>query len=124
MYYAAKKEDEKTFAEWIGYWLMNSLGHPILFLYLHSFDVGLKCVELIVPLVLVTVFTICMDIFFSGLVPRRVHLLAEKYSLEIPKSDLIPPEKQKTVRMLLKDYHANLQKHLLKVSQILLYSLF
>nr|XP_018905261.1 PREDICTED: regulator of nonsense transcripts 2 [Bemisia tabaci] len=51
---------------------------------------------------------------YAGLVPRRVHLLAEKYSLEIPKSDLIPPEKQKTVRMLLKDYHANLQKHLLK----------
>lgn len=40
--------------------------------------------------------------------------LSEKYSLDIPKSTFLLPEKQQNVRSLLKDYFVTLSKHLVK----------
>lgn len=40
--------------------------------------------------------------------------LSKKYSLEIPKSTFLPPEKQQNVKSLLKEYYVSLSKHLVK----------
>ncbi|XP_021341258.1 regulator of nonsense transcripts 2-like isoform X2 [Mizuhopecten yessoensis] len=52
---------------------------------------------------------------YMGLIPRKYRLLAEKYSLEIPGSQMLQPEKQKACRNLMKDYFQSLCKHLLRV---------
>ncbi|XP_017777953.1 PREDICTED: regulator of nonsense transcripts 2 [Nicrophorus vespilloides] len=51
---------------------------------------------------------------YAGLVPRKIHELANKYKSTIPKSDFLPPEKQQNVKSLLKDYFTSLSKHLVK----------
>lgn len=58
-------------------------------------------------------FDILINIF-SGLIPRKVRELSEKYSMEIPRSTLLSPEKQQNVRTLLRDYYVSLSKHLIK----------
>lgn len=50
---------------------------------------------------------------YAGLIPRKIHSLATKYQVEIPRSDLLTPERQANVRTLLKDYYSSLCKHLL-----------
>lgn len=52
---------------------------------------------------------------YMGLISRKYRLLAEKYSLEIPGSQMLPPEKQKACRNLMKDYFLSLCKHLVRV---------
>ena len=42
---------------------------------------------------------------FAGLVSRKMLRLADKFSYKIPQSELLPPEKLKNVRQLLKDYY-------------------
>lgn len=54
--------------------------------------------------------------FVQGLCPRSMRILSEKYNVPITRSSLLPPEKQRNVRSLLKDYYGSLCKHLLKVS--------
>ncbi|XP_047478568.1 regulator of nonsense transcripts 2-like [Penaeus chinensis] len=49
---------------------------------------------------------------YMGLVPRKIRLLADQFHMTIPKSDFLPPERQKNVRQLLKDYFVSLSKHL------------
>lgn len=51
---------------------------------------------------------------YVGLLPRKIRLLAEKYELEIPRSQLLPPERQKACRNLLGEYYQSLGKHLVK----------
>lgn len=51
---------------------------------------------------------------YAGLVPRTIRCLSDKYQVPVPKSNILPPEKQKNVRSLLKDYYVSLSKHLLK----------
>ena len=41
-------------------------------------------------------------------------LLAEKYNMEIPRSQVLPAERQKACHNLLRDYFASLCKHLEK----------
>uniref|UniRef100_A0A2C9JCU8 Regulator of nonsense transcripts 2 n=1 Tax=Biomphalaria glabrata TaxID=6526 RepID=A0A2C9JCU8_BIOGL len=48
---------------------------------------------------------------YTGIVPRKYRLLSEKYNLEISKSQLLPPDRQKGCRNLLKDYYTSLVKH-------------
>ncbi|XP_018561643.1 regulator of nonsense transcripts 2 [Anoplophora glabripennis] len=54
---------------------------------------------------------------YAGLVPRKMRELSVKYSIEVPKSIFLAPEKQQNVRSLLKDYYLSLSKHLLKDHQ-------
>uniref|UniRef100_A0A1B6LDI7 Regulator of nonsense transcripts 2 n=1 Tax=Graphocephala atropunctata TaxID=36148 RepID=A0A1B6LDI7_9HEMI len=51
---------------------------------------------------------------YAGLVPKSMRVLSDKYNISIPRSSMLPPEKQKNVRSLLKEYYASLCKHLLK----------
>uniref|UniRef100_A0A1B6CUR7 Regulator of nonsense transcripts 2 n=1 Tax=Clastoptera arizonana TaxID=38151 RepID=A0A1B6CUR7_9HEMI len=51
---------------------------------------------------------------YAGLVPRTIRLLSDKYGIPVPRSTALPPEKQKNVRGLLKDYYTSLCKHLHK----------
>ncbi|XP_048738791.2 regulator of nonsense transcripts 2-like isoform X2 [Ostrea edulis] len=50
---------------------------------------------------------------YAGLLPRKIRLLAEKHGVEIPRSTLLPRERQKGCRNLLGDYYQSLCKHLL-----------
>lgn len=50
---------------------------------------------------------------YAGLLPRKIRLLAEKHGVEIPRSTLLPPERQKGCRNLLGEYYQSLCKHLL-----------
>lgn len=50
---------------------------------------------------------------YAGLLPRKIRLLAEKHAVEIPRSTLLPPERQKGCRNLLGEYYQSLCKHLL-----------
>jgi len=54
-------------------------------------------------------------IFPSGLVPRKIRLLAEQYQVSLPRSKLLTKEKQRNVKALLKDYYSSLVKHVTKV---------
>jgi regulator of nonsense transcripts 2 len=51
----------------------------------------------------------------SGLVPRKIRLLAEQYQVSLPRSKLLTKEKQRNVKALLKEYYASLVKHVMKV---------
>lgn len=51
---------------------------------------------------------------YAGLLPRKYRLLAEKYNMEIPRSQVLPAERQKACQHLLKDYFTSLCKHLEK----------
>ncbi|XP_059153524.1 regulator of nonsense transcripts 2-like isoform X2 [Physella acuta] len=48
---------------------------------------------------------------YTGIIPRKFRLLSEKYNMDISKSQLLPPDRQKGCRNLLKDYYASLVKH-------------
>ncbi|XP_036368923.1 regulator of nonsense transcripts 2 isoform X3 [Octopus sinensis] len=52
---------------------------------------------------------------YVGIVPRKYRILAEKHNLEIERSNMLPPERQKACRNLLKEYYATLCKHLKKL---------
>lgn len=45
---------------------------------------------------------------YAGLVPRRIRELAAKHKMELPRSTILPAEKQKTVKLLLSDYYSSL----------------
>ena len=49
---------------------------------------------------------------YAGLVPRKILQLAERFSYEIPQSDLLAAERQKALRQLLKDYFSSMISHL------------
>lgn len=49
---------------------------------------------------------------YAGLISRKIRVLADKHSYEIPQSTLLAPEKQKNVRQMLKDYYQSVCKHL------------
>ncbi|KAL1450096.1 hypothetical protein WDU94_002550 [Cyamophila willieti] len=51
---------------------------------------------------------------YAGLLPKPIQSLARKYNMEVPKSDLIPGEKQKNVKLLLVEYFQSLCRHLLR----------
>ncbi|XP_064604775.1 regulator of nonsense transcripts 2-like isoform X2 [Liolophura sinensis] len=51
---------------------------------------------------------------YAGLIPRRIRELAESHNREVPRSQVLPPERQKACRNLLKDYYQSLCKHLTK----------
>ncbi|XP_046682701.1 regulator of nonsense transcripts 2 isoform X2 [Homalodisca vitripennis] len=51
---------------------------------------------------------------YAGLLPKAMRILSEKFNIAVPRSSMLPPEKQKNVRSLLKDYYGSLCKHLLK----------
>ncbi|XP_005093367.2 regulator of nonsense transcripts 2 isoform X2 [Aplysia californica] len=48
---------------------------------------------------------------YMGIVPRKYRLLSEKFGLDVPKSQLLPSDRQKGCRNLLKDYYSSLIKH-------------
>ncbi|KAJ0012669.1 hypothetical protein NQD34_017003 [Periophthalmus magnuspinnatus] len=50
----------------------------------------------------------------AGLVPRKVKVAAEKYSLAFPRSEIISTEKQQPFQNLLREYFTSLAKHLKK----------
>ena len=49
---------------------------------------------------------------YAGLISRKIRVLADKHRYEVPQSKLLPPEKQKNVRQMLKDYYQSVSKHL------------
>ncbi|XP_050094823.1 regulator of nonsense transcripts 2 [Anopheles aquasalis] len=49
---------------------------------------------------------------YAGLLSARMSKLAAKYEIEIPVSTLLPPDKQCSLRNLLKDYYHSLAEHL------------
>ncbi|ALC49047.1 Upf2 [Drosophila busckii] len=50
---------------------------------------------------------------YAGLVPQKMQQLADKYGLEIPKSDFLSADKQQNLRNMLKGYFKALCKHVL-----------
>lgn len=50
---------------------------------------------------------------YAGLIPKKMLILAEKYNLNIPKSNFLTSDKQQNLRTLLKDYFRTLCTHLL-----------
>ncbi|PSN43999.1 Regulator of nonsense transcripts 2 [Blattella germanica] len=54
---------------------------------------------------------------YAGLVPRKMRLLSEQYSVTLPRSKLLTKEKQRNVKALLKDYYGSLMKHVMKEHQ-------
>uniref|UniRef100_A0A646QJ82 Regulator of nonsense transcripts 2 n=1 Tax=Hemiscolopendra marginata TaxID=943146 RepID=A0A646QJ82_9MYRI len=51
---------------------------------------------------------------YAGLIPRKIRLLTEQFGVDIPRSEVLTIERQKNVRMLLRDYFQSLCKHLIK----------
>ncbi|XKL68056.1 hypothetical protein PGB90_003547 [Kerria lacca] len=51
---------------------------------------------------------------YAGLIPRRIKQLTEKHKMEIPRSNILSPEKQRTVKLLLTDYYTSLCNNLIK----------
>ena len=49
---------------------------------------------------------------YAGLVPRRLIVLAHKHKEQIPSSSFLSTERQKGLRMLLKDYYAQICKQI------------
>ncbi|XP_025107630.1 regulator of nonsense transcripts 2-like [Pomacea canaliculata] len=56
---------------------------------------------------------------YMGLVPRKIRLLAEKNNIELPRSQLLPPERQKACRALLREYFVSLVRHVTNDQQTL-----
>ncbi|KAL1487315.1 hypothetical protein MTO96_008098 [Rhipicephalus appendiculatus] len=54
---------------------------------------------------------------FAGLVPRRIRILAQKYIRDVPISDLLTPDKQKSLQSILREYYRSLCRHLLRDHQ-------
>jgi regulator of nonsense transcripts 2 len=51
---------------------------------------------------------------FAGLVSSRILTAAKKHNIELPSSTLLPVERQQNLRVLLREYHQTLCKHLKK----------
>lgn len=51
---------------------------------------------------------------YAGLIPRKIRLLSEQLNVDVPRSEVLTVERQKTVRNLLRDYYHSLCKHLIK----------
>ena len=54
---------------------------------------------------------------FAGLVSRKMAILASQYAFTIPSEHLLPPDKQKNVKALLKDYYESAADHLIRLSK-------
>ena len=54
---------------------------------------------------------------FAGLVSRKMANLAIEYAFKIPNATLLPPDKQKNVKALLKDYYVSAADHLVKLAK-------
>lgn len=59
---------------------------------------------------------------YAGLVPKEMQDLADKFDIEIPKSNMISSDKQKNVRALLKDYYVSLNNHIKRMHNDLEYA--
>ncbi|XP_039298852.1 regulator of nonsense transcripts 2 isoform X2 [Nilaparvata lugens] len=51
---------------------------------------------------------------YAGLVPRSIRILSDKFGIPVPNNTTLPVEKQRNVKLLLKDYYTSLTKHLMK----------
>uniref|UniRef100_U5EXL6 Putative nonsense-mediated mrna decay 2 protein n=1 Tax=Corethrella appendiculata TaxID=1370023 RepID=U5EXL6_9DIPT len=49
---------------------------------------------------------------YAGIIPKQMLELSKKYSIELPKSNLLPADKQQNLKNLLKDYYLSLCEHL------------
>lgn len=56
---------------------------------------------------------------YAGFLPRKMRLLSEKYDIVIPRSDFLPPDRQKGLKNLLKDYYKTLCVHAVKEHKLL-----
>ncbi|KAH7947478.1 hypothetical protein HPB52_012310 [Rhipicephalus sanguineus] len=54
---------------------------------------------------------------FAGLVPRKIRILAQKYIRDVPISELLTPDKQKSLQSILREYYRSLCRHLLRDHQ-------
>ena len=52
---------------------------------------------------------------YAGLVPYSIQRLADKYFATLPSAPLLPPEKQRPVRHILKDYYVCLSRALVEL---------
>lgn len=59
---------------------------------------------------------------YAGLIPKEMQDLAEKYDIQIPKSDMLTSDKQKNVRALLKEYYVSLCSHVKRMHSDLEYT--
>lgn len=59
---------------------------------------------------------------YAGLVPKEMQNLSEKYNIDIPKSDMLSSDKQKNVRVLLRDYYVSLCTHVKRMHSDLEYA--
>lgn len=59
---------------------------------------------------------------YAGLVPKEMQDLSEKYNIDIPKSDMLSSDKQKNVRVLLRDYYVSLCTHVKRMHSDLEYA--
>ena len=55
---------------------------------------------------------------FAGIVSRKMSELALRYAYGIPQPNLLPQDKQRNVRLLLKDYFESAAQHLLRLGQM------
>lgn len=51
---------------------------------------------------------------YLGMTSHKMILLSQKYGMEIPKSDFLPPDRQKSVNALMKEYYKSLVAHVLR----------
>jgi regulator of nonsense transcripts 2 len=51
---------------------------------------------------------------YAGLLPRKIRVLADMHRYEIPTSSVLPTDKHKNVRQLLKEYYKTVCKHLVE----------
>lgn len=59
---------------------------------------------------------------YAGLIPKEIQELGEKYNVEIPKSNMLSSDKQKNVRLLLKEYYISLCNHVKRMHSDLEYT--
>lgn len=59
---------------------------------------------------------------YAGLIPKEMQDLAEKYDVEIIKSDMLSSDKQRNVRALLKEYYVSLCNHVKRMHNDLEYT--
>ncbi|XP_050440654.1 regulator of nonsense transcripts 2 [Adelges cooleyi] len=59
---------------------------------------------------------------YAGLITKEMQDLAEKYDIEIPRSNMLTNEKQKNVRALLKEYYVSLCNHVKRMHSELEYA--
>ncbi len=51
---------------------------------------------------------------YAGLLPRKIRVLADRHSYAVPTANVLPAEKQKNLRQLLRDYYKTASKHLVE----------